>query len=258
MTAADVGRRDNPEPSTTVTDTVADFDPFDRDLEWLASLAPDEGMPVPESTDVAEKMLRIRRRLLADVAEINHRFEPVIAQIQARADEEIDLVEGRRQDLVAGAVRQIANLTDALTGFARQHRELTKATKIDLPHGRLQTRAGRSKIEIGDDVEEKLLAGFTPDQTTVAQILDHVPEQWKISKSKIAALVKAGGARFGVELVDEVDEQTGEIMTVALSALVIDPGPDDADADADGKAGATLITGISEIAGDVNVTIEDP
>lgn len=225
----------HPDEPAAVVANVADIDPYDADLDWLASLAPEEDLPRPHNAQEAERMLRIRQRRLAEVEALNAIFEP-----------QIEMLERRRQDLTAGPLREIAHMVDCLTHYAREHREATNETRLDLPHGRLQTRKGRTSIAIEEDAVDRIIEWAIVHHV---EILDHQPESWKVSKKLIAALVKTGTAGFDIRY--DLDPESGEIL--GETPVFIFQVPEDAE----GKGASLQIDGISEITGDVGVTIED-
>ena len=228
MTAAEASsdRKESPTAATEAS-VVDEFDPYDRDLAWLAELAPPgEPIPTPVSDDVAEKMLRIRARMIREIDAVNARFEPVIAEVRARADEEIGFIEARRQDLISGSTRQLVYLNDALTEYARARRAETKATKVDLPHGRLQTRAGRQSTEISD--ADKLLAwarafGDDEDRKALAQVL--VRRRYDVTATTVKDALDA-------KMISANDD--GTLVTAA----------------------GEILPGVKIVTGDVNVTVE--
>ena len=240
-TAAEVAdaerRRDRSNPGSTSTGaTIPPFDPYDDDLDWLADLmAEGEDIPTPTDRESAERMLRLRQRRLAEIVQINADFEP-----------EIDMLEGRRRDLLAGPTREVSNLTEALTEFARHERDVNKVKKLDLPHGRLQTRAGRESIVIDEDAIDRIIEWA---RLYEGEILDHQPESWRVSKTRIRTLVKTGTAAFDVRR--DIDIDSGEVLGETPVLVFHVP------VDEEGKGADLQIDGIELVTSDVGVTITD-
>ncbi len=241
-TAAEVAdaerRRDRSNPGSTSTGaTIPPFDPYDDDLDWLADLmAEGEDIPTPTDRESAERMLRLRQRRLAEIVQINADFEP-----------EIDMLEGRRRDLLAGPTREVSNLTEALTEFARNERSENRVKKLDLPHGRLQTRAGRDSILVESEATERIIAWAREHSI---EILDHKPETWTVSKKLIADLVKSGIANYDQRAVIDID--TGEV-TAHVPVLVVKV----LDQENEPGVRSLQIDGIELVTSDVGVTITD-
>lgn len=100
----------------------------------------DEPIEAPPDADVANAMMRRRRRLLAEGSEVEQVAAAEIARITAWRD-----------DRAAGIERQIARLDAALEQWTRAVNRLDPKRKtIKLPNGEAKLRASRERVVVAD------------------------------------------------------------------------------------------------------------
>lgn len=150
------------------------LDPYSDDLDWIDT-QPDEAPPVPDDPAEADRLLRLLHRARDEADDIRDVF-----------DHEIAVLTARRDDLLAAPQSRIDGLTRSLEVWALRQRGAGHKS-VDLPHGRVATRAGRESVHVDD--EPAVLEWATGSLEAIVEIPEPRP---RVSKATVKTLLQSG------------------------------------------------------------------
>jgi hypothetical protein len=187
------------------------------DIDLYDEWIPDDDTPLPTpEAATADTYLRWLGAAQRELDNINQAFNA-----------EVQKLRERQADLTAGSSRRVAELTGLLEDYGRAVRVVDpKTTSIAMVHGTIATRAGSKKVVVED--EAKLIEWWhgLDDEASARLPMVHTEVKVSVSKQEIKTAIKAGS----VAVRDDgavCDTLTGEVLP-----------------------------GISEVTGDVTVTVK--